>query len=148
MIVQKNLPHDTVQRLDRVMTTLWWSSPQGRTESYPQAHFHLDGHINKQNCRYTIKENPRELHQKPLHSQKVTIWCALSKVGIIWPYFFKLSVDIRWRWIQGDMRLCYRAFFIPYLKENVWDIPHAWFQQDITNALTSREFQWMSSAKK
>ena len=35
------------------------------------AHLYLDGHVNKHNCRYWAKEIPRELHQKPLHSQSV-----------------------------------------------------------------------------
>lgn len=28
-------------------------------------------------------QNPRLKHQKPLHSPKVTVWCALSSNGII-----------------------------------------------------------------
>ncbi|KAJ4426702.1 hypothetical protein ANN_26500 [Periplaneta americana] len=30
--------------------------------------------------------NPRELHEKPLHNDRVTVWCA---VGILVPYFFE-----------------------------------------------------------
>jgi len=33
-----------------------------------EAHFHLNGFVNKQNCRFWAAENPRELHQRPLHS--------------------------------------------------------------------------------
>ena len=40
-----------------------------------EAHFHLLC-INKQNVRYWADPNPRELHQRPLHSPKVTVWCA------------------------------------------------------------------------
>lgn len=54
-----------------------------------EAHFHLDGYVNKQNCRYWAAENPRQLHQKPLHSTKVTVWCGISKLGIVGPYFFE-----------------------------------------------------------
>lgn len=54
-----------------------------------EAHFHLAGCVNKQNCRYWESENLRELHQKSLHSPKVTVWCALSSIGIIGPYFFQ-----------------------------------------------------------
>ena len=52
-----------------------------------EEHFHLNSYINKQNCQYWDTENPRKLHQKSLHSQNVTVWCALSKVGIAGPYF-------------------------------------------------------------
>lgn len=54
-----------------------------------EAHFHLNGHVNKQNCRYWAAENPRAKHQKPLHSPKVTVWAAISAHGIIGPYFFE-----------------------------------------------------------
>jgi len=54
-----------------------------------EAHFHLDGYVNKQNCRFWAAENPRELHQRPLHTAKVSVWCGFSKVGIVGPYFFE-----------------------------------------------------------
>jgi hypothetical protein len=54
-----------------------------------EAHFHLDGSVNKQNCRYWVAENPRQLHQRPLHSPKVTVWCGIAKFGIVGPYFFE-----------------------------------------------------------
>jgi hypothetical protein len=54
-----------------------------------EAHFHLDGSVNKQNCRYWAAENPRQLHQRPLHSPKVTVWCGVTKFGIVGPYFFE-----------------------------------------------------------
>lgn len=49
--------------------------------------FHLNGVVNKHNCRYWAFENPCELHQRPLHSQKVTVWCAVEKCGVIGPLF-------------------------------------------------------------
>lgn len=54
-----------------------------------EAHFHLCGSVNKQNMRYWADTNPRELHQRPLHSPKVTVWCAISSAGIIGPWFFE-----------------------------------------------------------
>ncbi|KAF2347113.1 hypothetical protein FHG87_022131 [Trinorchestia longiramus] len=57
--------------------------------SSDEAHFHLSGSVNKQNCRYCAEDNPRELHQRPLQSPKVTVWCAVSKFGVIGPYFFE-----------------------------------------------------------
>ncbi|KAL0879455.1 hypothetical protein ABMA27_003206 [Loxostege sticticalis] len=52
-----------------------------------EANFHLNGHVNKQNCRYWAKENPRRKHERPLHSPKVVVWAAMSARGIIGPYF-------------------------------------------------------------
>jgi len=38
-----------------------------------EAHFHVSGFVNKQNFCYWSQANPRALHKKPLHSQKVTV---------------------------------------------------------------------------
>ena len=54
-----------------------------------EAYFHLTGCVNKQNMRYWSEMNPKELHQRPLHSDSVTVWCAVSRMGIIGPYFFE-----------------------------------------------------------
>lgn len=53
-----------------------------------EAHFHIDGYVNKQNMRYWSPTNPKERHQKRLHCQKTTVWCAISASGVIGPYFF------------------------------------------------------------
>ena len=53
-----------------------------------EAHFHLDAYVNKQNRRFLAAVNPQELHQRPLHTAKVSVWCGISKVGIVGPYFF------------------------------------------------------------
>jgi len=50
-----------------------------------EAHFHVSGFINKQHFRYWSQANPPALHEKPLHSQIVTVWCATSASGIIGP---------------------------------------------------------------
>lgn len=54
-----------------------------------EAHFHLSGFDNKQNFRYWAAENPCLLHERPLHAQKVTVWCMISASGIICPFFFE-----------------------------------------------------------
>ena len=54
-----------------------------------EAHFHISGSVNKQNFRYWSQANPRALHEKPLYSQKVTVWCVMSASGIIGPYFIE-----------------------------------------------------------
>uniref|UniRef100_A0A1B0CLP5 DUF4817 domain-containing protein n=1 Tax=Lutzomyia longipalpis TaxID=7200 RepID=A0A1B0CLP5_LUTLO len=42
-----------------------------------EAHFHLCGGVNKQNMRFWGTENPRVIHEVPLHSPKVTVWCGI-----------------------------------------------------------------------
>ncbi|GFT91003.1 retrovirus-related Pol polyprotein from transposon RE1 [Trichonephila clavipes] len=54
-----------------------------------EAHFWLNGYVNKQNCRIWSEANPHVYVETPLHPEKLTVWCALWAGGIIGPYFFK-----------------------------------------------------------
>ncbi|GBM63571.1 hypothetical protein AVEN_173071-1 [Araneus ventricosus] len=54
-----------------------------------EALFHLSGCVDKQNFRYCSPNNPIQIHERPLHSERVTIWCAVADFGIIGPYFFE-----------------------------------------------------------
>jgi hypothetical protein len=54
-----------------------------------EAYFHLSGFVNKQNFRFWSAINHIELHKRPFHSCKVTVWCAISSFGIIGSYFFE-----------------------------------------------------------
>lgn len=99
-----------------------------------EAHFHLSGCVNKQNMRYWNNKNPRELHEKPLHSERVSVWCALSRERIIGPYFFEeneraVTVNSE-RYVN-----MIENFFLPTLGEI--DI-RIWFQQDGATAHTAR----------
>jgi hypothetical protein len=58
-----------------------------------EAWFHLSGHVNSQNTRYWEAENPRLLHEQPLHNQKIGVWCAVSGTRIIGPIFFDSTVN-------------------------------------------------------
>ncbi|GFU13004.1 DUF4817 domain-containing protein [Trichonephila clavipes] len=50
-----------------------------------EAHFWLNGYVNKQNCRIWSEANPQENVETPLHPEKMTVWCALWAGGIIGP---------------------------------------------------------------
>ncbi|GFY09219.1 DUF4817 domain-containing protein [Trichonephila clavipes] len=54
-----------------------------------EAHFWLNGYVNKQNCRIWSEANPQVYVETPLHLEKLTVWCALWAGGIIGLYFFK-----------------------------------------------------------
>ena len=44
-----------------------------------EAHFYSNGSVsNKQNYRHWSKTQPQLIKQKPLHPQRVTVWCGLS----------------------------------------------------------------------
>ena len=93
--MRKTLPHSTVQRLqfsEEVLNIL--QNDLAVIITSDEAHFHLNGDVNKQNCRYWEQVTPRELHQKPLHSQKNQLVKKLKKSGFIniYIYFLKMSV--------------------------------------------------------
>jgi len=101
-----------------------------------EAHFHISGYVNKQNVHYWSGANPREIHQRPLHSARVTVWCTISRIGIIGPYFFDednytVSVNSE-RYVA-----MIQEFFGPVLEE--LNAGLVWFQQDGATAHTARK---------
>ncbi|GFW12739.1 hypothetical protein TNCV_3884491 [Trichonephila clavipes] len=48
-----------------------------------EAHFWLNGYVNKQNCRIWSEANPQVYVETPLHPEKLTVWYALWAGGII-----------------------------------------------------------------
>ncbi|GFV76871.1 putative DD41D transposase [Trichonephila clavipes] len=101
-----------------------------------EAHFWLNGYVNKQNCRIWSEANPQVYVETPLHPEKLTVWCALWAGGIIGPYFFKNDESDNVT-VNGDR---YRAmitnFFIPELNNH--DVQELWFQQDGATCHTAR----------
>ncbi|GFX97167.1 putative DD41D transposase [Trichonephila clavipes] len=90
-----------------------------------EAHFWLNGYVNKQNCRIWSEANPQVYVETPLNPEKLTVWCALWAGGIIGPYFFKNDEDHK----VTDNGYRYRAmitnFFIPELNNH--DVHELWF---------------------
>jgi DDE superfamily endonuclease/Helix-turn-helix domain (DUF4817) len=54
-----------------------------------EATFYLKGLVNKHNVRYWSESNPHVTFETARKSEKVNVWCALSKNKIIGPYFFE-----------------------------------------------------------
>ncbi|GFW05801.1 DUF4817 domain-containing protein [Trichonephila clavipes] len=101
-----------------------------------EAHFWLNGYVNKQNCRIWSEANAQVYVETPLHPERLTVWCALWAGGIIGPYFFKNDEGHNVT-VNGDR---YRAmitnFFIPELNNH--DVQELWFQQDGATCHTAR----------
>ncbi|GFV56238.1 putative DD41D transposase [Trichonephila clavipes] len=101
-----------------------------------EAHFWLNGYVNKQNCHIWSEANPQVYVETPLHPEKLTVWCALWAGGIIGPYFFKNDEGHNVT-VNGDR---YRAmitnFFISELNNH--DVQELWFQQDGATCHTVR----------
>ncbi|GFY14505.1 hypothetical protein TNCV_1315591 [Trichonephila clavipes] len=48
-----------------------------------EAHFWLNGYVNKQNCRIWSEAYPQVYVETPLHPEKLTVWCTLWAGGIL-----------------------------------------------------------------
>ncbi|GFX98370.1 uncharacterized protein TNCV_4001391 [Trichonephila clavipes] len=48
-----------------------------------EAHFWLNGYVNKQNYRIWSEANQQVYVETPLHPEKLTVWCALWAGGIL-----------------------------------------------------------------
>ncbi|GFX51957.1 hypothetical protein TNCV_3063741 [Trichonephila clavipes] len=56
-----------------------------------EAHFWLNGYVNKQNCRIWSEVNPQVYVETPLHPEKLTVWpprsCDLTPLDyFLWGY--------------------------------------------------------------
>ncbi|GFX27045.1 putative DD41D transposase [Trichonephila clavipes] len=101
-----------------------------------EAHFWLNGYVNKQNCRIWSEANPQVYVETPLHPEKLTVWCALWAGGITGPYFFKNDEGHNVT-VNGDRyRTMITNFFIPELNNH--DVQELWFQHDGATCHTAR----------
>ena len=93
-----------------------------------EAHFQLNGYVNKQNCRYWSAENLLELREATQYPEKVTVWCGFWWGGAIGPYFFEndegQSISV-----NGER---YRSRLKNFLFTEIADmnLRNIWFQQD------------------
>jgi hypothetical protein len=86
--------------------------------------------VNKQNFRYWSEENPHQLHEQPLHSDRVTVWCAISSHDIIGPYFLEHDNGSITTVISGS----YANIVPTFVTDLATGFPEVnktcWFQQD------------------
>lgn len=94
-----------------------------------EAHFHLSGYVNTQNCRIWATENPRVIQEVPLHSTRATVWCGFWSGGVIGPFFFEQEDNEVAVSVDGPRyREMLTSFLWPKLDEH--DVDDLWFQQD------------------
>ena len=104
-----------------------------------EAHFHINGAVNRHNCRYWAPQNPQMTHELPLHSPKVTVWCGVSGFGIIGPYFFQNDNDQTVTVNSQRYVAMLRDFLLPQLRRRRLLRRQLWFQQDGATSHTARE---------
>lgn len=110
-----------------------------------EVHFHLSGMVNKQNFRCWASENPQDLHEHPLHSDRVTVWCTeLALLGCIFSWNWTNSVC----WHTDHYLAMLRDDLLPELREHkliptrLGDLPH--LVGESNNGLFKGIFRWTS----
>lgn len=58
-----------------------------------EAYFYLHPEVNSQNNRRWLPSKPTDKIERPLHGEKVLVWCAISRDCIYGPYFFDGNVN-------------------------------------------------------
>lgn len=137
-IVQALLPQDHQQRLQYAIRFTQLATQIDFLNNVlmsDEAHFHLNGYVNKQNCRLWGSENPRATHQHQLHPSKCTVWCGVMATRVIGPYFFE-NEDETPESISGAS---YRTLIENFLRPMAEQYPNLWFQQDGATAHTARQ---------
>lgn len=92
-----------------------------------EAWFHLDGQVNAQNSRTWSTFNPRLIRERPLHSEKIGVWCAISRKRVIGPLFYDQNVTAA---VYQNLLLAFISLLEP-------DERQCWFQQDGAAAHTA-----------
>lgn len=142
-IKQKLTPDDMRKR---VTMCEWFSAKIDEDPNFldnvwfsDEAHFLLSGHVNSKNNIFWGSTPPEHCLQRPLHSTKCTAWVALSKHGIIGPYWFEddndnaLTVNTE-RYLQ-----VLRKFWAALGRRRGVVRGAQWFQQDGATPHTSNE---------
>lgn len=116
-----------------------WGSHSFRTHLLvsDEAHFYLNGQVNKQNCRVWGEQNPHATVERTQHPAYVTVWCGLTSQGIIGPYFFQdrgRTVTVN----EARYRKMLDTFLIPELQRLGIPLGRIWFQQDGATPHTTR----------
>ncbi|KAL7723793.1 hypothetical protein ACLKA6_000408 [Drosophila palustris] len=92
-MAQKLNPDDYTRRLQYAKWSIEMAENEGdfwrKIIMSDEAHFTLNGGVNKQNYRFYATQNPELFEEQPLYDQKVTVWCGVCADMIIGPYFFQ-----------------------------------------------------------
>lgn len=94
-----------------------------------EAHFEQTGNVNCHNCRYWSKENPKEIHQRPLHSERETVWFSVARFDVIGPYFFFYQNGVTVTVNAERYVDMIQNFLVPQLQHLDIEMDYVWFQQ-------------------
>ncbi|KAI6646359.1 hypothetical protein LOD99_9230 [Oopsacas minuta] len=124
--MSKNLV-EKIECQGRFLSLLWMSD---------EAHLHLNGKINSKTNVFWGIQRPMEVAMKPLHSEKCTVWAAISAKGTIGPFFFEendRAVTVTKEGYIQVLELFWEQLRVLYPSL----LNHFWFQQDGASSHTS-----------
>lgn len=98
-VVQRLLPRDEVARVEicNRMLGILNEDPAvlNNVLTRDEVHLQVSYFFNKYNVRYRAPVNPREMHERPLHSPKVTVRCAEGTFEIVGFLFSDIGENVR-----------------------------------------------------
>ena len=113
--------NDKMKGEDDWINNVWFSD---------EAHFHLDDYVSSKNCVFWGTEPLQDVLQQPLHSSKVTTWCAIISKTIIGPYWFEDDEGRTVTIIQENCRKVIRKVYESVSRRKEIVINQQWFVQD------------------
>lgn len=87
-----------------------------------EAHFYLDGYVNKQNMRFWAKENPNYVQSKKAHPVRVTAWAAITRHAV---YITTFTENVNSAFY---IQILNRRFYTWMSKNHIPE--DSWFMQD------------------
>jgi hypothetical protein len=130
---KKPYKHQECQALEppdhqkRVKFAKWFLSQPKSASEYlictDEAYFTLTESNNKQNNRLWLEEKPVDMIERPLHDEKILVWCGISAKKIYGPYFFENYVN------QHNYLIMLKTFFWPKHLRTA-EYKKYYFQQD------------------
>jgi hypothetical protein len=96
-----------------------------------EAHFHLDGVVNKRNMQFWVSENSCVIHEKVHHAPRIRVWVSLSSHVLLGPVFYEESVN-------SDYYLSMlHNTSVPQLLATGLPLQSQWFMQDVARPNTA-----------
>jgi hypothetical protein len=71
---------------------MWWIVDPQLVCFSNEAWFSLCGEVNSRNSQHWSAENPKFIHELPLHDKKIGVWCVIIVHSIIEPLFYDDAV--------------------------------------------------------
>jgi len=76
-----------------------------------EAHFIMDGFVNKQNCRIWSDENPRVIQERSLHPKKSYFSVHFGQMESLGHISSKMMLEMLLLWMVNGTKQCWVTFY-------------------------------------